>query len=166
MQADRSPWSGFAGFSSHAFAEAGFHLGGEYDLAQSERFVSMLQLGVQAYGFGARETGYAIQLRWGQRYTAPFGLTLESYLGVGAQYSLWETTVFTFEGSRGSAATDTRSGASIIPHVMLGPGYDLRPLFAVPLQVYARAGLVVLYPDMNEVFHLSALAELGLRWTP
>jgi opacity protein-like surface antigen len=162
----RSPWSLFAGFSSHAFAEAGFHLGGEYALLQGERFESMLHLAVQAYGFGASETGYALQLRWGQRYTAPFGLTLESYLGVGAQYSLWENTVITFMDSRGRATTETRTGVSIIPHVMFGPGYDLSRLFAIPLHVYARAGLLLLYPDMNEVFHLSAVAELGLRWTP
>jgi hypothetical protein len=162
----RSPWSVLAGFSSHALAEAGFHLGGEYTLMHDERFESMLHLAIQAYGFGAIETGYAVQLRWGQRYTAPFGLTLESYLGVGAQYSLWENTVFTFTGSRGRASTETRTGIAIIPHVMFGPGYDLRRLFAIPLHVYARAGLLLLYPDMNAVFHLSAVAEVGLRWTP
>jgi len=34
----------------------------------------------------------------------------------------------------------------------------------VPLEVHARAGLLLLYPDMNKVFHLSAVAELGVRW--
>lgn len=91
------------------FSEAGFHLGGEYVLARSQRLESLLQLGVQGYGFGARETGYSLQLRWGQRYTSSFGLTLESQLGIGAQYSLWETTVFTFEDSRGKPETRTRS---------------------------------------------------------
>jgi len=161
----RTPWSVFAGFSSHAFSEAGFHLGGEYVLARSQRFESLLQLSMHGYGFGASESGYALQLRWGQRYTSLFGLTLESQLGIGAQYTLWETTVFTFEDSRGTPETRTRTGVSVIPHVMFGPGYDFSRLCAVPLHVYARLGLLVLYPDMNEVFHLSAVAELGLRWT-
>jgi hypothetical protein len=163
-QDEVGPWSVFGGFSSHAFSEAGFHLGGEYALARSQRFDSHLQLGLQAYGFGATETGYALQLRWGQRYVAPFGLTLETQLGIGVQYSRWETTVFTFEDARGKPETRTRSGGSLIPHVMVGPGYDFSALLDVPLQLYARAGLLLLYPDMNEVFHLSAVAELGLRW--
>jgi hypothetical protein len=160
------PWSVFAGFSSHAFAEAGFHLGGEYALMRSEHFESMLHLAFQAYGFGAIETGYALQLRWGQRYTASYGLTLDSYLGIGAQYSQWENTVFTFKDDRAEAEKQTRSGASLIPHVVIGPGYDLSRLFAIPLHIYARAGLLLLYPDMNDVFHLSAVAEIGIRWVP
>lgn len=159
------PWSVFAGYHSHAFSEPGVQLGGEYALVGTEHFASLLQATVLTYGFGARETGYALQARWGQRYTASFGLTIDSYFGLGVQYTVWETTTFQFKGGRAEAQQSTRTGAALVPHFALGLGYDFARLSAVPLHVYARAGLTLLYPDLNDVFNLSAFAELGVRWT-
>ena len=165
LAAKPRPWSVFGGFTSHELSAPGLHLGAAYDVEATQHFRSLVSASVQGYREPSTELGLALQLRWGQRYTASFGLTLESFLGVGVQYTRWTTTAFVFRDGMGHAQEDARSGVSFAPHVSLGPGYDFAPLLGLPIQLYARPGLQLAYPDFNGLLKLSLTAELGLRWT-
>jgi hypothetical protein len=52
------------------------------------------------------------------------------------------------------------------PQIVFGPGYHFERLFGFPVHVYTRAGVMLVYPDLNGTFQTSVIAELGLRWTP
>lgn len=164
--AQERPWGFFGGFTWHELQSPGFHLGGEYAIEASRHFRALVAAALQAYFQPDVESGYAIQLRWGQRYTADFGLTFDHYLGIGVQYTRWETTEFEFEDSVGHASSHTTSGFAFVPHVVFGPGYDFARVLGVPLSLAARPGVILLYPDMNEAFELSFIVEFSLRWTP
>lgn len=160
------PWSFFGGYTSHEFANPGVHLGAEYALATTRHFQTIATASFQAYHQADIETGYALHARWGHRYTAGFGLTFDSYLGLGTQYTRYETTTFDFQDGVGRAREASTVCLGISPHILFGPGYDFRPLLRLPVQFYAHPGVMVLYPDLNEAFQVSVFAELGLRWTP
>jgi len=161
-----NPWSFFGGFTWHAFSDPGLNLGAEYALASSPHFRSLASVSFQAYREADVETGYAIRARWGQRFIASFGLTFEDELGAGAQLTRYDTPVFDFQGSVAVASHDTVSRIAFSPDVVLGPGYDFQRLFGVPIQIYARSGFMLIYPDLNFAFQAALIAEFGIRWTP
>ncbi|HKY34937.1 MAG TPA: hypothetical protein VJN18_03255 [Polyangiaceae bacterium] len=160
------PWSFFGGYTSHEFANPGVHLGAEYALATTRHFQTVTTVSFQAYSQPDIESGYAIHTRWGHRYRASFGLTFDSYLGIGAQYTRYETTFFVFRDGVATAKEDSTICLAVSPHILFGPGYDFQLLLRIPLQFYAHPGVMVLYPDLNQAFQVSVFAELGLRWTP
>lgn len=160
------PWSFYGGFTWHELSDPGMHLGAEYALVATPHIQSLVAASFQAYVQPDTESGYAVQVRWGQRYTAAFGLTFDSYLGLGVQYTRWDTTAFEFEDSVGQPVPGSQSGVTFVPHVVFGPGYDFDRLLGVPLQFSARPGVMLLYPDMNGAFEASVIVEFSLRWTP
>ncbi len=157
-------WSLFAGYTSHELSNPGFHFGTEYPLASTAHFQSIVAGAFQAYDQLDIETGYALHARWGQRYTSSWGFTFESFLGVGAQYTEYASTIFEFNGATGTVKEGTQSRLAFTPHMVFGPGYDFDRLLALPLHLYARPGVVVVYPDLNDTFQAFVIAELGLRW--
>lgn len=161
-----APWAFFGGFTSHALASPGVHLGAEYSLARAGGFESLAVAAVQVHDQPNTETGVALHARWGHRYTAGFGLTFDSQLGLGAQYTRYDTTVFEFQDSRATAVESTDARVSFSPQVVFGPGYDFEPALGLPISLYARPGVVLLYPDLNQAFQAFVIAELGLSWTP
>jgi hypothetical protein len=166
-QSDRArPWSFFGGFTYVDLSHPGLHLGTEYALANTAHFASFAGVSFQAYSQPDTESGYALQVRWGHRYTASFGFTFDHYLGLGVQYTRYDTTVFEFQNSIANTKERTESRFAFAPHVVFGPGYDFERPFKIPLHFYARPGLMLVYPDLNDAFQASVIAELGLRWTP
>lgn len=162
----RAPWAFFAGFTSHALTDPGVHLGAEYSLARTGGFESLAVAAVQVYNQPNTETGIALHARWAHRYTAGFGLIFDSQLGLGAQYTRYDTTAFEFQGSRATAVESTDARVAFSPQVVFGPGYDFEPALSLPISLYARPSVVVLYPDLNQAFQAFVIAELGLSWTP
>ena len=159
-------WSFFGGFTSVGLWHPGLHIGADYALSTTTHFQSLVSASFQAYSQPDVESGYAIHLRWGHRYTASFGFTFDQYLGFGIQHTRYDATVFEFQNSIASARERTESRIAFSPHVVFGPGYDFGRLFNVALHFYARPGLTLIYPDMNDAFQASVTAEVGLRWTP
>jgi hypothetical protein len=159
-------WSFFGGFTSHELSNPGLHLGVEHPLASTTHFQSLVAASFHAHHEPDTETGYALHTRWGQRYTASFGLTFDSYLGIGAQYTQYDTTVFEFRDSVATAREQSDGRVAFSPHLVFGPGFDLARVSNIPVHVYARPGVTLLYPDLNLAFQASVIVELGLRWTP
>jgi len=159
-------WGFFGGFTLHDLAHRGLHLGAEYMLATTTHFQSFAAAAFQAYSQPDTESGYALHARWGHRYTASFGFTFDHYIGLGVQYTRYDTTVFEFRNAVARAVERTESRIAFAPQFVFGPGYDFERLLRVPLHVYARPGVVFIYPDLNDAFQASVIAELGLRWTP
>jgi hypothetical protein len=157
-------WSLFAGYTSHELSNPGFHFGTEYPLASTAHFQSIVSGSFQAYYQQNTETGVALHARWGQRYTSSWGFTFESFLGVGAQYTEYAWLVFKFDDSTGTAMEGAQYRLAFSPHIVFGPGYDFDQLLALPLHVYARPGVVMVYPDLNETFQAFVIAEIGMRW--
>jgi hypothetical protein len=160
------PWSFFGGYTSHELSNPGLHLGAEYALSSTPHFESVVTGSLQGYHQPDIETGYALHVRWGHRYTAEFGFTFDSHLGIGAQLTRYETTVFEFQNGFATADDHSESLVALSPHVVFGPGYDFMRLLAVPLHLYARPGVTLVYPDLNDAFQAFVIVELGLRWTP
>jgi hypothetical protein len=160
------PWSLFGGFTYVDFSHPGLHLGAEYALANTAHFQSFAGASFQAYRQPDTESGYALQIRWGHRYTAGFGFTFDHYLGLGVQYARYDTTVFEFRDSIASTKERTESRFAFAPQFVFGPGYDFERVLKVPLHFYARPGLMLVYPDLNDALQASLIAEFGLRWTP
>ena len=159
-------WSFFGGFTSHELSNPGLHLGAEYPIATTSHFRSLVAGAFQLYHQPDTETGYALHARWGQRYETNFGLTFDNYLGVGLQYTRYATPVFVFRDSMATADERSESRLSFSPHLVFGLGYDFERVLGAPLALYARPGVALLYPDLNEAFQAFVVAELGLRWTP
>lgn len=158
-------WSIFGGYTSHELANVGVHAGVDYALIDTRHVQSLLTGSLQIYHQDGVETGYALHVRWGQRYTSSFGLAFESYLGVGAQYTQYETPVFEFDAGAAHTSHRRESLLGFSPHVVFGPSYDFSKLLCVPAVIYARPGVMLLYPDLNLAFQASVIGELGFRWT-
>jgi hypothetical protein len=158
-------WSFFGGYTAYDLAAPGLHLGAEYPMGITPRFRSLASFAFQGHAADT-QSGYALVARWGHRYTAGFGLTFESYLGVGLQLTRYDTTTFEFHDSVGVEKDGSKVRLGFMPQVVFGPGYDFAPLLKVPLHAYVRPGVQLIYPDLNLAFQVAVLAELGVRWTP
>ena len=155
----------FGGDSAHNFSNPGGHLGLEYPLWTSPRFQSIAASSFHVYHQTDTQTGYALQARWGQRYTASFGLSVESFLGVGVQVTHYDTTSFEFSEGVAIEKEGGKTRVALAPHVVFGPGYDFEPLLGVPIHTYVRPGVQLVYPDLNLAFQVAGTLELGVRWT-
>ncbi len=161
-----APWSVWGGFLSHELANPGFHLGVEYALETTRHFQTLATASIQMYDQPDTETAWSLQARWGHRYTSALGITFDHFLGLGAQYTQYDITVFEFTSGRGVPTTRTDTVLGFQFNLMFGPGFDLQRVVGVPVHLYARPGVLVVYPDLNDAFQLSVVAELGVRWTP
>lgn len=154
------------GFTSHLLQHPGAHLGSEYRLARFAQFESLAAATLQFHHRPDAEAAYGLHARWGQRYTASFGLSFESYLGVGLQYTRYQTPVFEFEDAVASKVEHERSRLGFVPQLAFGPGYDFVRLTQVPIRIYAHPAVMIVYPDQNDAFQAALNFELGLAWTP
>lgn len=161
----RTPLGLFLGYTAHEMSSPGLHLGAEFPLAETAHFSSLALAAFQAYAQPNTEAGYALHLRWGQRFTASFGLTIESHIGIGVQLTRYDTTTFEFAGSIATPRERTTSRLAFSPQILLGPGFDFERVTRIPVHVYARPGIMLIYPDLNLAFQASFIAELGLRWS-
>lgn len=155
-----------AGFTSHLLQDPGAHLGGEYRLARFAQFESFAAAVLQFHHRQAAETAYGLHARWGQRYTSSFGLSFESQLGLGLQYTRYQTPVFEFEDAIASTVEHESARFGFVPQLSFGPGYDFACLTQVPIRIYARPAVMLVYPDQNDAFQAALNLELGLTWTP
>lgn len=162
---DPAPWSIYGGYTAFELTSPGAHLGTEFLLGRAGNISSFTAAEIQFHAEPTIETGFGLHLRWGQRWTAPFGLTLETALGIGGAWTLYQTTVFVYEDAVAQRIAGSESRFSFTPQVLVGLGYDAQRLLHLPLHLYARPGLQLTYPELNSLFQLSALVEAGLRWT-
>jgi hypothetical protein len=158
-------WSYFGGYTSHQFANPGLHIGAEVPLTATSHFESLVSIAALAYFQLNTEHGYALHARWGQRYSASFGLTFEGYFGLGAQLTTYNTTAYEFDDAVAVVKRDTTTRLALAPNLVFGPGFDLERVWAIPVHLYAHPGVMLRYPDLNLGFQASIIAELGLRWT-
>lgn len=163
--ARRPPIGIFGGYSAYKLSNPGLHLGVEHSLLGTARFQSLATASFHLNHQADAHTAYALQLRWGQRYTAPFGLSLESYLGLGLQITHYETTSFEFIDGVAVEREGGETRFGIAPHVVFGPGYDFAPLLDLPILLYVRPGVQLLYPDLNLALQVAGTIEAGARWT-
>lgn len=164
--APERPWSFWGGFLSHEFSNPGFHAGVEYALETTRHFQTLATVSLQMYDQADTETAWALQARWGHRYTSGLGITFDHFLGLGTQYTRYDVTAFQFDDGQGVPVSQIDDVFGLQVNLMFGPGFDFGRLLEVPVHLYARPGIIVVYPDLNDAFQLSVVGELGLRWTP
>ncbi|MCB9763837.1 MAG: hypothetical protein H6739_28970 [Alphaproteobacteria bacterium] len=154
----------FGGYSAYGLTNPGAHLGVELHLAEAERFTVFSTLGLEGYREAGAQAGGMLNLRYGTRWTAPFGAMVETGLGAaGEVYASTETT-WTFEDGVASSAEALRVRPAFAPSVFLGAGYDLSRRTKAPLMLYARPTLIWRIPDRNLALRNAVDVQVGLTW--
>lgn len=147
-------WGGYLG---HELTSPGGQVGIEYRLASAEGFDALFAASLYVHDNLAAETGYGLLVALVQRYTAPFGLVLESRIALGAQGTTHDAPVITASGAEAMIRSETRTHAGAALWALLGAGYDFRSLLNAPFMLRAGLGVAWTYPDPNGVFQSAPL---------
>jgi hypothetical protein len=154
------------GYFGYRFNNVGFQIGVENYLASTNNYVVLGGVNILYYNQKDIQSAVAMNARIGQRYTAGFGLFLESYLGIGLQQTLYVNKTFDYNSGQSTISETKMSKTGIIPNISLGLGYDFSKKTKIPLKFYLRPSIYWLYPDRNLVFQSSYAIETGLIYVP
>ena len=154
------------GYFGYKFNNTGFQIGVEKYLASTKNFNVLGGINILYYNQKDIQSAVAINARIGQRYTAGFGLFLESYLGIGLQQTFYVNKTFDYNSGQASITETKMSKTGITPNISLGLGYDFSKKTKILLKFYLRPSFYWLYPDRNLVFQSSSAIETGLIFVP
>jgi hypothetical protein len=157
-----SRYSFNAGYISYKLANAGAQIGVEKNIATVKNFTINSGLQLNYLNESGVQSGIGLHARFGQRYTMPFGLFVESNLGLGVQNTSYTTQVFDYSSGTAIASSSKENKLSLSPSVVLGLGYDFVKYTKLPLKFYVRPAIYWLYPERNTILGTAANIETGL----
>lgn len=156
----------FAGYVGEQVINPGFQIGMEYYLATTPNFQVLSSF---HYAFFSQADVYQAHLltpRVGFRYTADFGLTLGSFLGLGYLFRRFEYDQYKLN-AQGDLVNVGRAGvSSMVPNVTAELGYDLSRVSDLDVKLYIRPGFQFYYPNGFVTFDATYFAEIGLIYVP
>ena len=156
----------FLGYYGYQFGNLGLQLGIENYLATTRNFKIIWSSYLQFHHRDERQTAVALITRIGQRYTMNFGLTLETHLGIGFQYTNYIQPVYHLGTATPNRTTTNTGKVAAAPNLALGIGYDFSKTTKLPITYYLRAGLAWTFPDLNLVFNTAGFFETGIIYRP
>ncbi len=155
-----------AGYLAYKFNHPGFQLGIENYVAETNNYSFISSLSIFYYKQKDLQSAINLNARIGQRYTAGFGLFLETYLGMGVQRTSYIDKVFEYNSSQSTVMEDKTSKMGITPSISVGLGYDFSKQTDYSVKFYFRPSVYWLYPDKNMVLYSSHAIESGLIYVP
>lgn len=156
----------YLGYYGNKLAEPGLQAGVEYYLATTPNFQVVANLYAASFWKEGLYSAFALSPRIGLRYTAGWGLTLESHFGIGYLYRYFEYHQYELNG-HGDIVDKGHAGiSSMMPNLALGLGYDFSRVLPLPLKLYIRPSAFVAYPAGHILFQTSYALEVGIIYVP
>jgi hypothetical protein len=154
------------GYFGYKLSNAGVQFGIEKKLATTNDFNIIGGLQLNYYSESNVQSGLGLHARFGQRFTTPFGLFLETYLGMGIQQTFYTNKTYVYDGSAATITDNKTSKTGISPSINLGIGYDFNTTMDYPIKLYIRPSFYWLYPERNLLLQTSHALEIGIIYTP
>ncbi|MEM9833857.1 MAG: hypothetical protein AAF944_24720 [Bacteroidota bacterium] len=159
-------WGFFAGYNGFRFGNFGLQIGAENYLATARNFQIIGISSLQFYTQKEVQSGIDLNFRFGQRFTANYGVLLESYIGLGVAHTTYSSPTIDFTTTTGDSSVTKSSKWGVKPNITLGIGYDFNRKLDLSLITYARTNISWLYPDRNLVFQTIPFLEVGIVIMP
>ena len=155
-----------AGYFGYKFSNPGFQLGIENYIATTKNYNVIGGINIYYYNQKDIQSAMTISARIGQRYTANFGLFLETNIGIGIQQTFYVIKTLEHNSGQSTFTESKMSKNGISPSISLGLGYDFSKKTKYPIKFHMRPSFYWLYPDRNLVFQSSYAIETGLIYVP
>jgi hypothetical protein len=156
----------FLGYYGNKINEPGVAFGVEKYLATTPNYQVTGSL-FSAF-FGKKEMYYSFVLspRIGLRYTAMWGLTLESHMGIGYAYRHFNYDQYELNKD-GEIVDKGKAGiSSAMPNFAFGLGYDFSRKANLPVKLFVRPSCSLNYPGGHILFQASYAIETGIIYVP
>jgi hypothetical protein len=154
-----------AGYLGYKLANPGLQLGVEKHLATTNNFNVIGGLLLNYYNESKVQSAVGLHARIGQRYTAGFGLFLETYLGIGVQQTFFTNQTYEYNAGVSTIKETKTSKPSLSPSITLGLGYDFNKKMDLPIKWYLRPSFYWIYPERNLLLQTSYALETGIVYT-
>jgi hypothetical protein len=159
----QSPRFGFSiAYYGHRLTDPGMQFGVERYLATTPNYTVIGSALASAYLVKDVLTAVSLNPRIGLRYTANFGLALESHLGLGYLHRFYQYDEYSVNASGQIVSAGKGSQASVMPNLAVGLGYDFRKTTKLPLLFFTRTGIYYNYPNRHFLFEASYALEVGV----
>ena len=167
---NNTPISEQFGFSMGYFGDkisnSGIQIGVENYLATTNNYKIIGSFHFATFGVKQIFTAISFNPRIGLRYTADFGLTLESHIGLGYLQRFYKYDEFDVNSTGQIISKGKASQVSAMPNFALGVGYDFRKKTNLPILFFVRASVNYNYPNKFYLFEASYALETGLIYVP
>ena len=140
----------------------GVSLGIEKYLATTPNFQIVAGLDVRFQQKREQFSALGLNVRIGQRYTADFGLMLETHLGIGVQQTSYTSKVYDLTTQPIKESSEKTSKLSLNPNINFGIGYDFSKKTKLTIVYYIRPSINWLLPDKNLVLQTNPSLETGI----
>jgi hypothetical protein len=152
--------------NGNKISEPGVQTGVEEYLATTPNYQVIGSLFTTFFGAEKQYYAFAISPRIGLRYTASWGLTLESHFGFGYIYRHFDYHQYELD-SEGNIVDKGNAGiSSMLPNFAFGLGYDFSRKANLPIKLYIRPSCNLSYPEGHILFQASYALEAGIIFIP
>jgi hypothetical protein len=149
-------------YYGYQITNPGVLLGMENYLATTKNFQIVAGLDLKFQQKQEQFGAIGINARIGQRYTANFGLMLETHLGFGIQQTFYNSKVYDLTTKPITESSVKSSQLGFNPNINFGIGYDFSKKTNLPIVYYIRPSINWLLPDKNLVFQINPSLETGI----
>jgi hypothetical protein len=153
-------------YFGHKITSPGFQMGVESYLATTKNYNVIGSVFFTNYFVDKNYTAIALNPRIGLRYTANFGLTLESHLGMGYLHRFFQFNEYDVNTNGQLISKGKASQASVMPNLAVGIGYDLRKKLNLQIIYVIRASINYNYPNRHLLFEAFQALETGIVYVP
>lgn len=154
------------GYFGDKLVNYGYLLAFENYIATTQNFNILGTIQFSNYFVNQNFTAITLLPRIGLRYTANFGLSLESHLGIGYLHRFYNYDEYAVNAQGQVVVKGKASQASFMPSICLGLGYDFRRKTNLSLLYFLRASLNYSYPNKHFFFEASYAIETGFTYIP
>jgi hypothetical protein len=155
-----------AGYDAYSLTNSGFQVGLEKILGSTRIFDILASLALHSYFESDIQTGIRLNLYYGSRVTAPFGIFFENYIWIGYEHYFFTRKTFVFNNGIATTEENRENKSAFSPGIALGLGYDLSRVVPFGILLFARPALSWRIPDRNLVFQNVFSIEAGIIWYP
>jgi hypothetical protein len=156
----------FMGYYGNKINEPGGQFGVENYLATTPNYQVIASLYSAMYGKEKQYYAFTVSPRIGLRYTASWGLTLESHLGFGYIYRHFNYNQYELNDNGEIVDKGNAGISSMMPNFAFGIGYDFMRKSNIPIKFYIRPSASLNYPVGHILFQASYAIEAGITYVP
>lgn len=154
------------GYYGHKITNTGVQIGLERYLSTTQNFNVLASF--MFTGFSVKDVYKAVSFtpRIGFRYTANWGLTAETAIGLGYLQRFYQYEQYDLNDNGQLVKTGKAKLASAMPNFTVGVGYDFRKKTGLNALYFIRFGMNYNYPNKHYFYDQSTALETGIVWVP
>ncbi len=156
----------YMGYYGNKITEPGIQIGVEDYLATTPNYQVVGSLFSTFFSKEKQYYAFTISPRIGLRYTASWGLSLESHFGFGYIFRHFAYDQYELNGDGNIVDKGNAGISSMMPNLALGLGYDFSRKANLPLKLYVRPSCSINYPEGHILFQASYALEAGIIYIP